>query len=48
MGTAKEVEEGQDPLAPYQIPGLPSSFYYIHDFLSPAEADALLQKALQD
>ena len=34
----------ESPLTPYRISGLPASFFYIPEFLSPAEEATLLQK----
>lgn len=37
--------ESTQSLEAHRIAGLPQSFYYVSDFLSPAEETALLQKA---
>jgi hypothetical protein len=45
-GHGEKVDGASEALGKTKVPGLPSSFYYIPNFLSEAECDALLQKVI--
>lgn len=42
---AAMMDEEESSLKQHRIASLPASFYYIPDFISPAEEDSLLAKA---